>query len=272
MYKLFTRFAPYIDHIISWGVSGSGWQGSYVLFDSQSNANAGYYAAANPDRYILGHSYLDDYFDGEYEKLQDDYVIDLGDLGTYIPKGSVMSSIDITTAPSKTVYTEGESFDPTGMVVTATYANGNKKAITDYTISPDGALTPDVTSITVTYTENGVTKTAALPITVNLDLSRVEKVEEQINGLPSVEDIVIDNEEHIKTVADAKAASSTSEANRDIAYWLSLARVLFTESCPWKPTTSIRGRPSYNGSDSHSVFRSRTILYIVRALLRVAVP
>ena len=41
MYKLFTRFAPYIDHIISWGVSGSGWQGSYVLFDSQSNANAG---------------------------------------------------------------------------------------------------------------------------------------------------------------------------------------------------------------------------------------
>ncbi len=206
MYKLFTRFAPYIDHIISWGVSGSGWQGSYVLFDSQSNANAGYYAAANPDRYILGHSYLDDYFDGEYEKLQDDYVIDLGDLGTYIPKGSVMSSIDITTAPSKTVYTEGESFDPTGMVVTATYANGNKKAITDYTISPDGALTPDVTSITVTYTENGVTKTAALPITVNLDLSRVEKVEEQINGLPSVEDIVIDNEEHIKTVADAKAA------------------------------------------------------------------
>lgn len=86
MYKLFTRFAPYIDHIISWGVSGSGWQGSYVLFDSQGNANSGYYGAMNPDRYILGHSYLDDYFKGEYEKLQDDYVIDLGDLGFYKPK------------------------------------------------------------------------------------------------------------------------------------------------------------------------------------------
>ena len=34
MYRLFTKFAPYMDHIISWGVSGSGWQGSYVLFDS----------------------------------------------------------------------------------------------------------------------------------------------------------------------------------------------------------------------------------------------
>ncbi|MEK4249409.1 endo-1,4-beta-xylanase [Paenibacillus sp. FSL W7-1287] len=83
MYKMFTKFAPYIDHIISWGVSGSGWQGSYVLFDSQNNANAGYYGAMNPDRFILGHSYLDDYFEGEYEKLQDGYEIDLGDLGIY---------------------------------------------------------------------------------------------------------------------------------------------------------------------------------------------
>lgn len=85
MYKLFTKFAPYIDHIMSWGVSGSGWQGSYVLFDGQGNANAGYYGAMDPDRFIRGHSYLDDYFNGEYEKLQDSYEIDLGDLGTYVP-------------------------------------------------------------------------------------------------------------------------------------------------------------------------------------------
>ncbi len=87
MYKLFTKFAPYIDHIISWGVSGSGWQGSYVLFDRRGNANAGYYGAMNPDRFILGHTYLDEYFSGEYEKMADDYVIDLGDLGLYMPGG-----------------------------------------------------------------------------------------------------------------------------------------------------------------------------------------
>jgi GH35 family endo-1,4-beta-xylanase len=85
MYKLFNRFAPYVDHIISWGVAGSGWQGSYVLFDGQSNANAGYYGAANPDRFVLGHSYLDDFFAGEYDKLQNSYAIDLGDLGMYTP-------------------------------------------------------------------------------------------------------------------------------------------------------------------------------------------
>jgi hypothetical protein len=37
----------------------------------------------NPNRYILGHSYLDSYFSGEYNKLQNGYPIDLGDLGIY---------------------------------------------------------------------------------------------------------------------------------------------------------------------------------------------
>ncbi|WP_020620570.1 endo-1,4-beta-xylanase [Paenibacillus daejeonensis] len=109
MYKLFTQFAPYIDHIISWGVSGSGWQGSYVLFDGQSNANAGYYGAMNPDRFILGHSYLDDFFAGEYEKLQDGYVVDLGDLGTYTV-GGPKSPAPVTLTGSDRV-SAGGSFD-----------------------------------------------------------------------------------------------------------------------------------------------------------------
>ena len=96
MYKLFTKFAPYIDHIMSWGVSGSGWQGSYVLFDGQGNANAGYYGAMNPDRFILGHTYLDEYFAGEYEKMADDYIIDLGDLGFYIPGGMPAETYNLT--------------------------------------------------------------------------------------------------------------------------------------------------------------------------------
>ena len=75
LYKLFTKWAPYIDHIISWGIAGSGWQGSYVLFDDSNPpcANAGYYGVMDPDKFISGHSYLDSYFAGEYEKLQPDY-------------------------------------------------------------------------------------------------------------------------------------------------------------------------------------------------------
>jgi GH35 family endo-1,4-beta-xylanase len=77
LYKIFSKYARYIDHIISWGVAGSGWQGSYVLFNGQSNANQGYYGVMDPDRFIVGHSYLDDYFAGEYAKTQSDYVPEL---------------------------------------------------------------------------------------------------------------------------------------------------------------------------------------------------
>ncbi|UJF32934.1 endo-1,4-beta-xylanase [Paenibacillus hexagrammi] len=109
MYKLFNKFAPYIDHIISWGVAGSGWQGSYVLFDSQSNANAGYYGSVNPDRFVRGHSYLDDFFAGEYEKLQNSYAIDLGDLGIYTPGNGETKSLTATIAANNSV-TPGSTF------------------------------------------------------------------------------------------------------------------------------------------------------------------
>ncbi|MDR1300985.1 MAG: endo-1,4-beta-xylanase [Treponema sp.] len=74
LYKMFSKYAVYIDHIISWGLSGSGWQGSYVLFNSLQHANQGYYGVMDPDKFILGHSYLDAYFEGEYAKVQSDYV------------------------------------------------------------------------------------------------------------------------------------------------------------------------------------------------------
>lgn len=129
MYKLFDKFAPYIDHIISWGVSGSGWQGSYVLFDSQSNANAGYYGAMNPNRFILGHSYLDDFFEGEYEKLQDNYAIDLGDLGIY-SVGGPKAPVSLTGADQVSA---GGSFD---LVYGMGQAQGNALA-QDVTIKYD---------------------------------------------------------------------------------------------------------------------------------------
>jgi GH35 family endo-1,4-beta-xylanase len=69
MYKMFAKYAKYMDHVICWGVSGSGWQGSYVLFNEQEMANKAYYAVMDPDKFIKGHSYLDSYFAGEYEKI-----------------------------------------------------------------------------------------------------------------------------------------------------------------------------------------------------------
>lgn len=80
--------------------------------------------------------------------------------------GIKLTGIAITTPPTKTSYKAGETFDPAGMVVTATYSNGAKLTSPAYTFSPAGALAADDTAITITYTELGVTKTATQAITV----------------------------------------------------------------------------------------------------------
>jgi|GEM_PF-4123368 len=79
----------------------------------------------------------------------------------------VLDSIAITTPPTKTVYTEGESFDPAGMVVTATYDDASTAPVTGYTCTPAGALSVSDTTITVSYTEGGITRTANVTVTVN---------------------------------------------------------------------------------------------------------
>ena len=79
-----------------------------------------------------------------------------------------LSSIAITTAPTKTTYDEGEVFDATGAVVTATFADASTEDVTaSCTWSPSGTLTTSDTEVTVSYTYKGVTKTATQAITVN---------------------------------------------------------------------------------------------------------
>ena len=78
-----------------------------------------------------------------------------------------LSSIAITTAPTKTTYKEGQTFDPTGMVVTATFADDSEEDVTaSCTWTPSGALSTSDAKVTISYTENAVTKTADQAITV----------------------------------------------------------------------------------------------------------
>ena len=78
-----------------------------------------------------------------------------------------LDSIAVTTAPAKTTYTAGENFDPTGMVVTATYNDSSTAAVTTYTVTDGNGLTAGKPSVTISYTEGGVTKTCTQAITVN---------------------------------------------------------------------------------------------------------
>ena len=80
--------------------------------------------------------------------------------------GIKLTGIAITTPPTKTTYTAGETFDPAGMVVTATYSNGATLKCTGYNYEPSTPLSVSDTEVTIQYTEGGVTKTAIQAITV----------------------------------------------------------------------------------------------------------
>ena len=82
------------------------------------------------------------------------------------PQTAELTGIAVTAQPDKTVYTEGESFDPAGMVITASYSDDSEKIVDGYTYAPAGALGANVKAITVSYEENGKTVTASLPVTV----------------------------------------------------------------------------------------------------------
>lgn len=74
-----------------------------------------------------------------------------------------LTDIEITHQPETVNYTEGDTFDRAGMVVTAYYADGKNETVDDYTVSPDRPLTPADTKITVSY--YGKSKTVDIVVT-----------------------------------------------------------------------------------------------------------
>ena len=75
-------------------------------------------------------------------------------------------SIAVSVPPTKVIYKAGEYFDPSGMVITATFDNGTTKNVSGYTYSPTRTLQQDDSAITISYTKKGITKTTTQNITV----------------------------------------------------------------------------------------------------------
>ena len=79
---------------------------------------------------------------------------------------NALQSIAVTTQPTKTAYQYGEAFDPAGMVVTATYADGSGKTVDNSRLTvryaAGSGFNAGDTSVTLSYTEDGVTKTCAV--------------------------------------------------------------------------------------------------------------
>ena len=75
--------------------------------------------------------------------------------------------MSIAAAPQKTVYTEGETFDPAGMAVQAKWSDGSVTDVTGEVSYRTEPLTTDVTSVEISYTSGDVTKTVSLSVQVN---------------------------------------------------------------------------------------------------------
>lgn len=100
-----------------------------------------------------------------------------------------LQSIDVTTMPDKTVYYEGEEFDPKGMVVSKLFNNGTSEPTTDYTWR-SFTLGSDILVVTITL--SGSLKTKILRFNVLPRTLRSLEITGTVDKLEYLEGDVLD--------------------------------------------------------------------------------
>lgn len=138
-----------------------------------------------------------------------------------------LASISVTTPPTKTVYSALESFDATGMVVTATYSNGTTLIVSGYTVAPD-PLTVGTTEVTITYTEDGVSKTATQAVTVSKAQVPVPTVSGTLTYDGTEQSPTISNEPSLTVATRGGDASAINAGSYTKTYTL-----IDTANCEW---------------------------------------
>lgn len=146
-----------------------------------------------------------------------------------------LSSIAVTTPPAKTTYTEGEAFDSTGMVVTATYTDNSDGPVARYTVSPTGALSLGTTAVTVSYTVGGVTKTTTQDITVLPD-----------DGGLGVVDVIL-------TADDGEVILAPMATETDITYYYKTTLTDDGANKPQLDDTDLTGWTAYDSDNDLSI-------------------
>lgn len=83
-----------------------------------------------------------------------------------VPQPCALTDITLNTDNVKKDFFVGDAFTSAGLVVTAAYSNCENKVVTPVSISTPDMSTVGTKTVTVTYTENAVTKTKDYTITV----------------------------------------------------------------------------------------------------------
>lgn len=110
-------------------------------------------------------------YDKMYAYISADYVVPVNQGNDVAVPVKTLQSIYLGKAPSKTVYTEGEKFDASGMKVMARWSDGTETDVTAQSTYPSNTLSAGTTSIKITYTYEGVAKSVEQKITVNVKTS-----------------------------------------------------------------------------------------------------
>ena len=148
-------------------------------------------------------------FKETYEFDKENYLVEYK-----APVEKVLKSIAISGEATKTTYTEGEVFDPTGLVVTATYEDESTEVVTsrvEWTFNPETlTLGTNEVKATATYGEMTASKTVTVTVTeapkvVGIDLTKDNTTTANENKLEWLGEIV--------TVTANKAEATTNANN-----------------------------------------------------------
>lgn len=181
--KIVTPFEPKYGNVsFNVSVDGSAEGEQFQFFRTQKDAENTYTEDPNIEvgATVVGYGTLLLYKDKTqkeiYEFAAGNYLVEYN-----APVEKVLKSIAISGEATKTTYFEGETFDPTGFVVTATYDDESTRVVTNgvtWTFDP-ATLTLGTTEVNVaaTYGEKTASKTVAVtvteaPKTVDIDLTK----------------------------------------------------------------------------------------------------
>lgn len=142
----------------------------YLFFDLIDNATS-YEIWINGDTYTVTDNYT---LISQYMTTPAEYTIKVRALGEgyftspyseELTKSTLVVSIELTEPPFKTEYIEGETFDPTGILITATFSDDSEDILSlDDFLYWTGLLTLLDTQITLTHMDSS--KTITIPLTI----------------------------------------------------------------------------------------------------------
>lgn len=213
--KIVTPFEPKYGNVsFNVSVDGSAEGEQFQFFRTQKDAKNTYTEDPNIEvgATVVGYGTLLLYKKTQeeiYEFAAGNYLVEYN-----APVEKVLKSIAISGEATKTTYFEGETFDPTGLVATATYDDESTRVVTNgvkWTCTP-ATLTLGATevNVTATYGEKTASKTVAVTVTeapkmVDIDLTKDQTTTATTDKLEWLGEFV--------TVTANKAANGTNANN-----------------------------------------------------------